>query len=101
MPAVLLPEEKEFFVQLGELLRKARLVARMRQKDLAAKTGLSLGTIRRMENGEGGRASLAAWVSVFASLGLFEAVKEALLEINPDPFGDLKGRKRIKKSSFS
>jgi transcriptional regulator with XRE-family HTH domain len=46
---------------LGTELRRARLSARQRQRDVAAEIGCSQSTISRMELGLGGRVPLALW----------------------------------------
>lgn len=100
MPATLLPEEEQFLEDLGELVRRARLVANLRQQDLAARVGVSLGVIKRIEKGDGSVA-LKAWVAVLGALGLLQEVASALKTINPDPFGDATGRQRVKKKRLS
>lgn len=55
--------------QLGERLRKARMRREMTQADLAARVGVSVPTLAKLENGEPS-TSLATMLRVLAALGL-------------------------------
>ena len=71
-PSVLRITEK-----LGTDLRVARIKRRWSQKDLAIKTGVSIGTVQRLEAGDPG-VSLGTIVRVFQMFGCQDQLEDAL-----------------------
>ena len=69
---------------MGLRLRKARVEAGMTQALLAARAGVSVRVISRMERGDT-TVSLGRWLKVSLILGLLESWEEVLL-IKEDPF---------------
>lgn len=88
--------EEKVFIEMGRLLREARLVAGLRQRDLATRAGISLPTLGAMENGKGGRVALSRWIAAFNSAGMLQALLDCLDSIEVDPFAkfELTARKK-------
>jgi len=97
--------EEQVFVEMGRLLKEARVVAGLRQRDLAARAGISLPTLGAMENGKGGRVSLFRWVAAFNSVGMLRTLLDCLSSVEVDPFATFemaakkKRRKRVRPPS--
>ncbi|MBX6423425.1 helix-turn-helix transcriptional regulator [Thermosulfurimonas sp. F29] len=83
---------------LGEIARRARLAAGLRQEDLARRTGVSVSTIKRMESGKGAGVSLASWIAVFSVLGILDILRSLADPYAIDPFDDYGSRKRVRKT---
>jgi transcriptional regulator with XRE-family HTH domain len=62
--------DRNLAVRLGTRIRRARLLARRRQRDVAAAVGVSQPTICRMELGRGGGVPLRTWIRVAGEVGL-------------------------------
>jgi transcriptional regulator with XRE-family HTH domain len=69
---------------LGMRLRQARIEAQLTQAMLAARAGLSVRVIGRMEQGDL-TVSLGRWLKASATLNLLDSWNEALL-VPEDPF---------------
>ncbi len=69
---------------LGLRLRQARIEARLTQAMLAARSGLSVRVIGRMEQGDL-TVSLGRWLKASAALNLLDSWNETLL-VPEDPF---------------
>lgn len=57
----------ELLKKIGESIRASRLLQNVSQKNLAARSGVSLNAVRHLEDGEG--ATLATFILVCRSLG--------------------------------
>lgn len=68
---------EELCRMLGEQIKSERLADGMDRDKLAAKSGVSEQTIRKMENGEGGRFSSLYFVSLALGLPLNELLRRA------------------------
>jgi transcriptional regulator with XRE-family HTH domain len=64
---------------LGERLRETRIKAEQTQGDFAARIGVSVPTLRRMERGDP-NTSIRYWVEAIGILGQGKAVHELLRE---------------------
>lgn len=84
---------------LGERLRDWRIRANQTQKDFAARIGVSIPTLRRMERGDPA-TSIGAWVAAILVLDRRRDVQDLLREQKP-LFDDLpearNPRKRVRK----
>jgi len=78
-------------IEIGKRLARARLSRNIRQTDLARKSGIGVGTLRRLE--AGGPSTFNTFLRVMESLDLEEGVKE-LLSYLPD--GDITPMERMR-----
>lgn len=93
---------------MGFQMRKARQLKQDRQKDLAARMGVSRLTVMKMEKGEteAGRIPLETWLKAAEHLNLLDSWQE-VMTVTTDPFEefdkkikeeDAVRRGRVKKS---
>lgn len=61
---------EEVCAEIGRRLKKQRLAQNLLQKDLAARAGVSPGTIKNLESK--GQASLESWMRIVMALGLVD-----------------------------
>ncbi len=78
-------EDKAIYA-LGQLLREARITAKIRQADLADKVGVSRLTIHRMEAGKGKRTAMQTWIAAFNAVGLLPELLEWIESVEINPF---------------
>ena len=84
-------------------MRKARQMRNDRQKDLAARMGVSRLTVIKMEKGEtdARRIPLETWLKAAEHLGLLDTWEE-VMKIKPDPFElydkKIKAEEKLRKS---
>ena len=73
--------------RMGLQMRKARQLKKDRQKDLAARMGVSRLTVMKMEKGgaEAGRVPLATWLAAAEHLDLLDTWQETMT-VPADPF---------------
>ena len=85
----------EIIQNMGFQMRKARQLKQDRQKDLAARMGVSRLTVMKMEKGgeEAGRIPLETWLKAAAYLGQLESWQE-VLRVKADPFEEYDTKKR-------
>ena len=79
--------------KMGRRMRDYRMRMEMTQGELAEKSGVSMGTIVRME--QGGAISTLLFISVLRTMGLLENLEVLLpeLSISPIQMRKLQGRK--------
>ncbi len=77
--------------ELGLRLRKARIAARMTQKELKARAGIGLNRLGDMEKGRA-TTSLESWLKVSAVLGM-EGGWDGVLATPDDPFEEYDRRR--------
>ena len=79
--------------KIGRRMRDYRMRMEMTQGELAEKSGISMGTIVRME--QGGAISTLLFISVLRTMGLLENLEVLLpeLSISPIQMRKLQGRK--------
>jgi len=77
----------EIINSMGLQMRKARQLKNDRQKDLAARMGVSRLTVMKMEKGaaEAGRVPLETWLKASEHLDLLPTWEE-VMRIQADPF---------------
>ena len=90
-------EEEKLLVTLGTVLQEFRVASNLRQRDLAAKIGVSHPVIVDMEKGRGGKVALATWIAAFSVLGILPRLKAFLETLEPDPFSRFEIRQKKKK----
>ena len=80
---------------MGLEMRKARQLKNDRQKDLAARMGVSRLTVMKMEKGgtEAGRISLETWLRAAEHLGLLDTWEE-VMSVKTDPFEEYDRKRR-------
>lgn len=85
-------------VRLGERLRGWRIRAEQTQSEFAARIGVSVPTLRRMEKGDPNTA-MRYWVEAVAALGREKDIQDILCEqrplFNDVPQAALTPRKRV------
>ncbi len=79
-------EEEELLQDLGLRLRKARILRGDKQKQLAARTGISMTIIGRIEKGDPS-VSFGRYLKVATALGLFHTLENVFHE-EVDPFDE-------------
>ncbi len=93
----------EIIANMGLQMRKARQLKKDRQKDLAARMGVSRLTVMKMEKGgpEAGRIPLETWLKAARHLDLLDTWQE-VMTVPPDPFAEydkkIRERERIRKA---
>jgi transcriptional regulator with XRE-family HTH domain len=80
------------FADAGESIRTWRKIYRLKAAQVADRAGVSLGTLRKIENGDPG-VGMGAFLEVLRSLGLLDAFTESL-----DPLNSDLGRARLEKA---
>ncbi len=77
----------EIIQQMGLQMRKARQQKKDRQKDLAARMGVSRLTVMKMEKGgqEAARVPLVTWLKAAEHLDLLSTWTE-VMQVKDDPF---------------
>jgi transcriptional regulator with XRE-family HTH domain len=85
---------QEIINNMALAMRKARQLKRDRQKDLAARMGVSRLTVMKMEKGdqEAGRVPLETWLKAAEHLGLLSSWQEVMV-VQADPFEEYDRRK--------
>jgi transcriptional regulator with XRE-family HTH domain len=76
--------EEQIAREMGLRLRKARIEARMTQKEMAVRAGIGLNRLGDMERGRP-TTSLVSWIKVSRLLGLEKAWDE-VLAVQENPF---------------
>ncbi len=94
---------REIIANMGLQMRKARQRKRDRQKDLAARMGVSRLTVMKMEKGgpEAGRIPLETWLEAARHLDLLDTWQD-VMTVQPDPFAEydknIREKERIRKA---
>jgi len=93
------PNAARAITRLGQDIRTARKKRRFRQVDLAAKMGVSVGTLQRLEGGDPG-VSIGVVTMAFLALGSLDRIEDAL-DVASDDVGLLREQaalpKRVRK----
>ncbi|HEB49197.1 MAG TPA: XRE family transcriptional regulator, partial [Desulfobulbus sp.] len=94
---------EEIIARMGLQMRKARQLRNDRQKDLAARMGVSRLTVMKMEKGgaEAGRIPLETWLRAAYHLDLLDTWQEVMV-VRTDPFEEydrkIREEERIRKA---
>lgn len=76
----------EIIGALGQRFRQYRLTARMTQKEVSEKSGVSLLTIRRFELGYSYNITMANFLSLLKAIDFVEGMAEVLPDIPVSPY---------------
>lgn len=71
---------------LGRRFRDYRRRARLTQKDVAEKTGISTVTIYKFENGTSGNLSLGTFILLLKAIGWIDGIDRILPELPQSPY---------------
>lgn len=71
---------------LGERFREYRITARMTQKEVAEKSGVSLLTIRRFELGYSYNITMSNFLALLKAIDYTDGIKELLPDIPVSPY---------------
>ncbi len=77
MQTMIFKESKEALEKLGRQLRTLRLERNDRQSDFAARLGVSIPTLRKLEQGDA-TAAIGTWIDAFWLLGRLDNLIKAL-----------------------
>ena len=72
-------------VALGHRFKATRIALQITQKDVAEKTGVSMSTIRRFENGASFNLTLAHFIAMLQAIGFADNLDDTIPEILQDP----------------
>ena len=90
---------------LGQRYKDTRIALQLTQKDISDKTGISMSTIRRFENGLTFNLTLANFIALLKAIGFADNLEETLPEVLQDPYQlykqQSKQRKRVKHGKHS
>ena len=72
-------------IALGQRYKATRIALQITQQEVSEKTGGSMSTIRRFENGLTFNLTLAHFIAMLQAIGFAENLEEVIPEILPDP----------------
>lgn len=72
-------------IALGQRYKATRIALQITQQEVSEKTGVSMSTIRRFENGLTFNLTLAHFIAMLQTIGFAENLEEVIPEILPDP----------------
>lgn len=70
---------------LGQRYKATRVALQITQKDVSEKTGISMSTIRRFENGLTFNLTLAHFIALLQAIGFADNLEDTIPEMLPDP----------------
>lgn len=70
---------------MGQRYKATRIALRITQQEVANKTGISLSTIRRFENGLTFNLTLAHFIALLQAIGFADNLEETIPEVLEDP----------------
>ena len=70
---------------LGQRYKATRVALNITQKEVSEKTGISLTTIRRFENGLTFNLTLAHFIALLQAIGFADNLEDTIPEMLPDP----------------
>ncbi len=80
-----LTTNSDMLLLLAQRLKEYRLAARMSQKELAEKSGVSQTTISHFEQGRGRNLTLGNFISLLRALGQEQRIEQLLPELPMPP----------------
>jgi len=83
---------EDAFAEVGGYIRTWRMIYELKASQVAGRAGISLGTLRKIEQGDPS-VGLTAFLEVLRSLGLLDSFTSSL-----DPLGTDLGRARVSES---
>jgi len=95
---VAVPTPAEGYEQeLGQHPRSLRLRQNMDQRDLAARAGVALGVVKRLESGQG--ATLKSLIKVLRALGRVDWIHSLAPAVSISPLQMLKSKRKRQRAS--
>jgi transcriptional regulator with XRE-family HTH domain len=90
--------DEAVLVELGERARQMRLNRDESQSELAARAGVSVETIRKLEDGR--NVSMTTLIKVLRALGILDRLDQVVPEVGPSPIQllEMQGRRRQRAS---
>lgn len=85
--------------ELGSRLRQTRLAQNITQRRLAEEAGVSVATVRNLEDGK--RTQLVTLIRVLRILGLLDGLDRVVPEPAPSPIEQLRSRGRERRRASS
>ena len=70
---------------LGQRYKDTRIAMQITQKEVSEKTGISMSTIRRFENGLTFNLTLAHFIALLQAIGFADNLEDTIPEMLPDP----------------
>ena len=70
---------------LGQRFKATRIALQITQQEVADKTGISITTIRRFENGLTFNLTLAHFIAMLQAIGFADNLEDTIPEMLPDP----------------
>ena len=70
---------------LGQRFKATRIALQITQQEVSAKTGISMSTIRRFENGLTFNLTLAHFIAMLQTIGFADNLEDTIPEMLPDP----------------
>ena len=89
--------ERDILLIFGSRIREYRIRLKMTQRELAEKSGLSVLTIHRFENGSSQNISLSVFILLVKSLGMVDRLDNLLPELPPSPYEFNEKGKRVQR----
>ena len=72
-------------IRLGQRYKATRIAMEITQKDVADRTGISMSTIRRFENGLTFNITLANFIALLQAIGMADNLEDTIPEVLTDP----------------
>jgi transcriptional regulator with XRE-family HTH domain len=70
---------------LGQRFKATRIALQITQQEVSEKTGISMSTIRRFENGLTFNLTLAHFIAMLQAIGFADNLDDVIPEMLPDP----------------
>lgn len=82
---------------LGQRYKDTRIAMQITQKEVSEKTGISMSTIRRFENGLTFNLTLANFIALLQAIGFADNLENTLPEVLLDPYQLFKQQSKQRK----
>ena len=82
---------------LGQRYKDTRIAMQITQKEVSEKTGISMSTIRRFENGLTFNLTLANFIALLQAIGFADNLEDTLPEVLLDPYQIFKQQSKQRK----
>ena len=82
---------------LGKRYKDSRIAMQITQKEVYEKTGISMSTIRRFENGLTFNLTLANFIALLQAIGFADNLEDTLPEVLLDPYQIFKQQSKQRK----
>ena len=82
---------------LGQRYKDTRIAMQITQKEVSEKTGISMSTIRRFENGLTFNLTLANFIALLQAIGFADNLEDTLPDVLLDPYQIFKQQSKQRK----